>query len=126
MKDKKPQLFGTVLRSSMDESEGQRMNAVVQYTLDNFRSHIGIEDIASVANMAPNAFCRYFKLRTRKTYLNYLNEIRVAHACQQLRRNRLSVSQVAHLSGFKNLSHFNRSFKKVAGVTPGRYGREIR
>ncbi len=126
MSDPNPQLLSHQLLPSMNDDEGQRMNAVVQYTLKHFKSPIGIEEIASVANMASNSFCRYFKLRTRKTYLNYLNEIRIAHACQLLRKNRLAVGQVAHLSGFKNLAHFNRSFKKVMQVTPGKYGREVR
>lgn len=126
MRDPAPQFLSHELLPSMNDDEGQRMNAVVQYTLKHFRSPIGIDEIASVANMVPNSFCRYFKLRTRKTYLNYLNEIRIAHACQLLQKDRLSVSQVAHLSGFKNLAHFNRSFKKVMQMTPGKYGRELR
>lgn len=126
MSDKNPQFLSHELFPVMNDDEGQRMNAVVQYTLKNFKSPIGIDEIAAVAHMAPNSFCRYFKLRTRKTYLNYLNEIRIAHACQLLQRDRLSVSQVAHLSGFQNLAHFNRSFKKVMQITPGKYGRQLR
>ncbi len=126
MSDSNPQFMSQAILPAMNDDEGQRMNAVVQYTLKHFRSPIGIDEIASVANMVPNSFCRYFKLRTRKTYLNYLNEIRIAHACQLLQKDRLSVSQVAHLSGFRNLAHFNRSFKKVMHVTPGKYGRELR
>lgn len=126
MSDPAPEYLSRELLPSMNDDEGQRMNAVVQYTLNHFKSPIGIDEISSVANMASNSFCRYFKLRTRKTYLNYLNEIRIAHACQLLQKDRLSVSQVAHLSGFKNLAHFNRSFKKVMQVTPGKYGRRLR
>lgn len=126
MSDSVPQFMSQAILPAMNDDEGQRMNAVVQYTLKHFRSPIGIDEIASVASMVPNSFCRYFKLRTRKTYLNYLNEIRIAHACQLLQKDRLSVSQVAHLSGFRNLAHFNRSFKKVMHVTPGKYGRELR
>ena len=110
---------------TMTDNEGQRMNAVMQYTMKNFREPISIDAIASVANMTPNAFCKYFKVRTRKTYLNYLNEIRIAYACRQLQDYNLSVSQVAHQSGFQNLSHFNRCFKRVMGITPGKYGREM-
>lgn len=126
MHESAPQVLSHELATPMGDLEGQRMNAIMQFTLQHFREHIGISDIAAVANMAPNAFCRYFKLRTRKTYLNYLNEIRVAHACQQLQRRKLSVSQVAHSSGFNNLAHFNRSFKKVMNVSPGKYGRTLR
>ncbi|HAA12523.1 MAG TPA: hypothetical protein DCE41_12835 [Cytophagales bacterium] len=124
MEDTQTELLSHFQRS-MTENEGQRMNAVMQYTIKNFRESITIDAIASVANMTPNAFCKYFKTRTRKTYLNYLNEIRIAYACRQLQDYNLSVSQVAHQSGFQNLSHFNRCFKRVMGVTPGKYGREM-
>ena len=110
---------------SMNEIEGNRMKNIMEYTLRNFRKHITIDEIAEVANMSPNAFCKYFKSRTRKTYLTYLNELRISYACRQLRENTLSVSQVAHQSGFQNLSHFNRCFKKITGVTPGKYGRKM-
>ena len=123
MSDEEPEILSHHPRK-MNDVEGQRMNAVMQYTLQNFRNHITIDEISSVANMTPNAFCKYFKARTRKTYLNYLNELRIAYACRKLRDD-LAVSQVAHQSGFQNLSHFNRCFKKIMGITPGKYGREI-
>ena len=110
---------------SMNENEGQRMNEVMQYTLRNFRRHIAINEISDVANMTPNAFCKYFKSRTRKTYLNYLNDLRISYACRRLREQDLSVSQVAHQSGFQNLSHFNKCFKRYVGVTPGKYGKQM-
>lgn len=110
---------------NISDSEGERMNAVMQYTLTNFRNHITISEIAAVANMTPTAFCKFFKVRTRKTYLNYLNEIRISYACRQLSSDNLSVSQAAHQSGFQNLANFNRCFKRIMGITPGRYGREM-
>lgn len=110
---------------TMNDIEGERMNAVMQYTLKNFRRHITITEIAEVSNMTPTAFCKYFKVRTRKTYLNYLNELRISYACRQLRTYNPAVSQVAHQSGFQNLSNFNRCFKKIMGITPGKYGRKM-
>ncbi|MEO9484836.1 MAG: AraC family transcriptional regulator [Ekhidna sp.] len=108
---------------SMSENQGQRMNAVMQYTLNHYREHITIDEIASIANMTPNAFCKYFKARTRKTYLSYVNELRVSYACGQFSRGNPLVSLVANQSGFQNLSHFNRCFKRIVGTTPGKYGR---
>lgn len=124
MKESNPELLSHQPRKISD-SDGERMNAVMQYTLSNFKSAIKIAEIASVANMTPTAFCKFFKVRTRKTYLNYLNELRVSYACRQMLTYNLSVSQVAHQSGFQNLSHFNRCFKKITGTTPGRYGRKM-
>lgn len=75
-------------------SETERMKRVLEYTLSNFRTEIRMEQIASVAGMAPAAFCRYFKKRTRKSFVEYLNELRISHARKLLAELDLSISQV--------------------------------
>ena len=71
-----------------------------------------------MVHMNKAAFCRYFKQHTRKTYLNFLNEIRLQKATELLRTTELSVAQIAYEVGFNNLSNFNRTFKLVKGSTP--------
>ena len=61
-------------------AETERMQRVLEFILTNFRNEIRIEQIALIAGMAPAAFCRYFKNRTRKTFVEYLNELRIGHA----------------------------------------------
>jgi len=67
------------------DNEGQRMSAVFQYTMTHFREKISLEEIAREAAMTTNAFCKYFKKRTRKTYITFLNELRIEEACKLLR-----------------------------------------
>lgn len=102
-------------------ADTERMKRVLEFTLAHFRDEIRIGQIASVAGMAPAAFCRYFKKRTRKTYVEYLNELRVGHARKLLTNADLSVGQVGLDCGFNNISHFHRQFKLVTGMTPLRY-----
>jgi AraC-like DNA-binding protein len=101
--------------------ENERMNAIVKYTLQEYHNPITIESIAQVANLTPEAFCRYFKLRTRKTYLHFLYEIRINQACKLLHKRDLLMSDIAYQVGFNNLSNFNRVFKMVMGKTPSAY-----
>ena len=61
----------------------------------------------------------------RKTYVSFLNEIRVANACKLLRNEDLSVAMVAYECGFNNLSNFNRNFKKVRGCSPTEYRKQM-
>jgi transcriptional regulator GlxA family with amidase domain len=69
--------------------------------------------------MTKNAFCKYFKKRTNKTYVTFLNEIRVEHATRLLEKHvDLPIVEIAELSGFNNLSNFNRQYKKVKGYIP--------
>ena len=103
------------------EAETERMKRVLEYVLANFKEDIRIEQIASVAGMAPAAFCRYFRKRTSKSFVEYLNELRVSHARKLLTKGDASVGQVGLECGFNNISHFHRLFKQHTGLTPLNY-----
>lgn len=103
------------------EAETERMKRVLDYVLREFKREIRIDQIASVAGMAPAAFCRYFRKRTNKSFVEYLNELRISHARKLLTHADLSVGQVGQECGFNNISHFHRQFKEQTGTTPLRY-----
>jgi AraC-like DNA-binding protein/quercetin dioxygenase-like cupin family protein len=104
------------------DTEGQRMGAVFQYTMNHFREKITLEEIAKTAAMTPNAFCNYFKKRTRKTYITFLNEIRIEEACRLLRAHpERSMAVIAEQSGFQNISNFNRKFRQIKQCQPRKY-----
>jgi len=101
--------------------EGERMNNVFQYLVDNFNQNITLEDISAQANLSPNAFCRFFKARTKKTFSQFLMEMRVSHACKLLSETEKSIAIIFGDCGFNNSSHFNRYFKMINGITPLEY-----
>lgn len=102
-------------------AETERMKRVFEFILNHFRDEIRVEQIASVAGLAPAAFCRYFKRRTRKSFVEYLNELRIGHARKLLNNVDLSVGQIGLECGFNNVSHFHRQFKLHTGMTPLQY-----
>jgi AraC-like DNA-binding protein len=101
--------------------EGKRMNDILQFTFRESYRKIYIDEVAQVANLSTEAFCRYFKLRTMKTYTNFLNEVRISQACKLLIQKEVSIQEICQQSGFSNLSNFNRIFRKVTGKTPTTY-----
>ncbi|WP_461302496.1 AraC family transcriptional regulator [Aureisphaera sp.] len=108
------------------DNEGQRMNAVFQYTMEHYKDRVTLEGIAKEASMTPNAFCKYFKNRTRKTYMAFLNEIRIEESCKLLREHpEMPIAAVAEECGFRNISNFNRIFKKMIQETPFQYRNKI-
>lgn len=109
----------------VDPYETNRLNAIFQYVSDNFQKKITLNEIAAVANLSAKAFCRYFKSKTRKTFYDFLLEVRVAHACNLLLEKDMSVYEVCYDSGFNNLSNFNRYFKKIMGKTPTEYKKDF-
>lgn len=115
-------LSSFVYQKKYTEDEGKRMNEVFQFAMNNFQNNISLEDVADVAFMSKNAFCRYFKKRTNKTFFQFLIEIRIEHACKLLYKDQdLSVSAISELCGFQNIANFNRKFKELKGITPTQY-----
>lgn len=114
-------------KSSYSDSEGLRMNDIYQYTIENYAEDITLNKIASIVHLTTHAFCKYFKKHTRKTYLNFLNEIRINEACKRiLKGDSESISSVAYATGFNNAITFNRVFKRVIGMSPSEYIKEYK
>ena len=110
----------------LNDLDTRRIARIHAYTLANFAQKIKLEEVAACVHLSPNAFCRYFKTHTRKTYTQFLLEIRIGHACKLLMEDRLSISQICLESGFQNFSNFNRYFKAITSLTPQGYARMYR
>ena len=121
-KAKKQPLSSFVYKKSYSVNEGKRMQDVMSYTMEHFDESIPLETISEVASMTKNAFCKYFKKRTNKTYIQFLTELRIENACKLLQQKRdSSISLIAYESGFGNLSNFNRQFKMIKKMSPSQY-----
>lgn len=120
-------LYTGIPQKKFSDAEGLRINEIFQYTFQHFGDKISLEDIAAVAHMTPHAFCKYFKKHTRKTYVTFLNEIRIERACKMLiDESSESVSNIAFKTGFNNVVNFNRVFKKITKLSPSEYLQEHR
>jgi AraC-like DNA-binding protein len=106
--------------------ENDRMAAIHEYTLANFKRKIQLDEIAKIAGISPHSFCRYFKLRARKTYFEFLIEIKVGYACQLLTENKLNIKQICFESGFNNFASFHKYFKMRTGKSPLTYQKEFK
>ncbi len=109
------------IEKSSPKENYERLNSIVAYILKNYSQQISLDDIAREAHLSPSAFCRFFKKRTRKSFVEYLNEFRVGMACKMLMEGNDPVSQICYQVGFNNLTNFNRQFRRVMGMTPMGY-----
>jgi AraC-like DNA-binding protein len=109
-----------------NENESLRLNNVIAHTLKNFKKEINLEEISVVANLSVNSFCRYFKSMTNKTYLDFLTEVRISHACRMIMEDRDAIPIVCYDCGFNNVSNFYRHFKRFTGYTPFEYKRKYK
>ncbi|MCH2223243.1 MAG: helix-turn-helix transcriptional regulator [Crocinitomicaceae bacterium] len=115
-------LSSFIYQRTYSENDGTRMSKIMNFAITQYHREVSLDEVANIANMTPNAFCRYFKTRTNKTFFQFLLEIRLEYASRLLlEKKELSISEVCTFSGFKNLSHFNRKFKQIKGHTPSQW-----
>ncbi len=111
-----------VYEKQYSDIEGHRMRDVFEYTMSHFMEGISLNQISDSAAMTKNAFCKYFKKRTNKSYFTFLNELRIEHACKLLMANDdQSIAAIAEQSGFNNISNFNRQFKAIKKHSPSMF-----
>jgi len=107
--------------TASNSADTDKIDMVFQYIMENFKNEIYVEEISKKLNMSIASFSRYFKLHTRKTFTNYVTEIRIGHACRLLMEGNYNTAEISYLSGFENQSNFYRHFKKYTGIIPKEY-----
>lgn len=111
----------TVIR----ESKSRRIKLACEYIEQNYMNSISLSDVAKLTNMSDSAFSHFFKKRTSRSFINFLNEIRIGHANKLLSETSHNISEICYMCGFSNISNFNRIFKKSAGISPSEYRNQI-
>ena len=114
---------GAIAELNMTEQE--RINPVFAYLVENFRHHVSLDVVAGIANMTPNAFCKYFKKITHKTFMETIIEYRLNYATQQLVQTDKPISEISFDSGFGDVSHFYKTFKTKMRLSPLNYRKKF-
>ena len=99
----------------------KRIAAIHEYLMNNYREEVDLKRLAELVNMAEGSLCRFFKMNMGMTVFEYLNQLKVELACKLLMDNDLSILEVCLDSGYNNLSHFNKQFRKINGIPPSEY-----
>ncbi len=107
--------------STIGDFGEHRMEKLYKFCRNNFTRKLTIKEVSSIAAMNPTAFCRYFQKNTGKTFVRYINELRVIFSCDMLKKSDMKIAYIRAKSGFNNLSNFNRIFKEIAGKSPSEY-----
>lgn len=115
------QLSKTTYEQRNTEKYGTRINDIFDFVIHNYDKNISLKEAAKKASLSTTAFCRFFKERTRKSFTEFVNEVRVGEACKLLANKDLNISQICYEVGFNNISNFNRKFKEITGFTPKQY-----
>ncbi|GHT33418.1 AraC family transcriptional regulator [Bacteroidia bacterium] len=99
-------------------SDSDRLEKVMLFLHENYQRPINLTDVSNLINASESSLTRFLKKWTGKTFIDNLNDIRIAEAVCKLIDTSDSISEICYKSGFNNLSNFNRVFRKRKGLTP--------
>ena len=116
-------LAGTAYDATVHSTDG-RMPGIIAHIQENFTDSLSVPQAAKKAGLTPNAFCRYFKQQTRRTFTEVVNEIRIKETCRLLSETKASVTEICYACGFGNLAHFHSEFKKHINLTPLKFRKQ--
>lgn len=105
--------------------DNERMDSVFKYAFNHFTEEILLSTVAGIAGMNKQAFCRYFKTRTQKSFMQFVNELRIGQACKLLSDSENTVLQIAYECGFNSITNFNSFFKEIKGLTPREFKKKL-
>ena len=119
-------LSGTHYGASPPKVDLQPITKVSKFLEDNFHRPVSPVQVARLLAMSPSAFSRFFKQATGRTFVSYVNELRIRHASRLLLETDRGIGDIASASGFPNVSYFNRRFLAAKSVKPSDYREGIR
>ncbi|WP_420602764.1 AraC family transcriptional regulator [Flagellimonas sp.] len=108
-----------------DFENSDKIKILYKFIQENYASKISLSQVSGLLNMSKVSFNRFIKKSTEKTFVEYLNDVRVDNASRMLAELDFSVSEIAYKCGFNNIANFNRIFKKSKGCTPSKYRKEF-
>ena len=118
-------ISGHLENNKLGQMDRQRIDKIISYTFNHFKDKISISQIADTVGLGTTSFCRYFKMMTNKSYLDFLTEVRLNNACRLIIESKLTMENIAIESGFENTSNFYRHFKLHKQCTPSEYRKKF-
>ena len=114
-------LLSTLSVQPANFEKSNKIKVLYEYVQKNYSNKITLSEAANLMNMSNVSFNRFIKKRTGKTFVDYLNEVRIGYASKFLVEKDLSISEIAFICGFNSIANFNRVFKKLKSRTPTQY-----
>lgn len=124
--EEKEKLSNPINLSSTFSKDLEKINKVYEYVFLNIHEGIKLEDASAVLHMAPSSFCRFFKKKTKVTFMEYVKSVRIGIAAKLLAETNKQITQICYESGYNNLANFNHYFKIKMGKTPSEYRNSFR
>ncbi len=111
--------------SNTDNNINPVIEKIIDYSFKHYLETVTLKEVAAIADMSIPTFCRFFKKNIKKTYFNFLQDLRIGHACKLLSNTNKPVMDCCYESGYNSWAHFSKQFKQVKKITPSQYRKEF-
>ena len=111
--------------SSPDNNINPAIEKIIEYSFKHYLEPVTLQQVAEIAEMSIPTFCSFFKKNIKKTYFNFLQDLRISHACKLLTNTNKPVMDCCYESGYNSWAHFSKQFKQIKQITPSMYRREF-
>lgn len=108
------------------DKDQDQVNKVYEYVFQNISEGIKLKEAAGLVYMEPSSFCRYFKKKTNKTFMDYVKSVRIGIAAKLLAETDKQITQICYECGYNNLANFNHYFKVIMKKTPSEYRKSFK
>jgi AraC-like DNA-binding protein len=108
------------------DKDFKQINLIYEYVFQNIQEEVKLGEAAVLLNMAPGSFCRFFRKKTKLTFMEYVIRVRVNYAAKMLAETNKQITAIGYECGYSNLANFNHYFKKIMGKTPSEYRKDFR
>ncbi len=111
----------SIRKNALEEQIPERLEIVIQYIKENFAYEVTLKELADLIPMSEGQFCRVFKKNFKLSPMQYILRYRILQSCRILQETDKKVGEIANLTGFNNISYFNKVFLRTIGCTPKEY-----
>ena len=110
----------------LNQKENSTIDKIFTFSFRHFLQPVTLAEVAAEANMSIPTFCRFFKRNIKKSYFDFLKELRIGHACKLLRESAAPIIDICYTSGYNSWAHFSKQFKNVKEITPNKYRKQFK
>ncbi len=120
-------LYKIITKDFTDDSNkvNPAIEKIIDYSFRNYLNPISLKDVAAIADMSIPTFCRFFKKNIKKPYFDFLQDIRISHACKLLTNTTKPIMDICYESGYNSWAHFSKQFKQTKQITPSTYRKQF-
>ncbi|MDX2111223.1 MAG: AraC family transcriptional regulator [Verrucomicrobiota bacterium] len=118
-------LASRTYKPMVDDVQSRRMEKICAIINEEFTHNLSIGSVAKRVHLSSAAFCRFFNKATGRTFVQFVNEMRIGHACRLLMETDATIAEIAFASGFENLANFNRRFQQFRKCAPREFRNKI-